>query len=194
MVIPDFTKNDVDMDAVRTTAKAEATDIFNSPKARQNRSYERIYHVTEQSHIAEHYMIEHHGYEADNRKYMDIKKDGITVDIKTSGNGTIVEQKEGLLNKLSGRRRGMLVADYIMGFDIINGVYKFRYYEKVPATHKKNDRVVNVGGYTFIIRDEFRNKLIRTDEATTFNWLLRNKDTELEARRSMLTTYGSEVL
>lgn len=130
-MIRDFTENDVDMEVVKKTATAEALAIFNSASAGHGRSYEQIYSVTEQSHIAERYMIEHEGYENDDRKYMDIKKDDVTVDVKTS-KGNIVDRKEELLKELAGRRGRIDVADYAIGFDVEDGVYKYRWYEPVP--------------------------------------------------------------
>lgn len=134
-MIRDFTENDVDMEVVRKTAMAEALAIFNSASARHGRSYEQIYSVTEQSHIAERYMIEHEGYENDDRKYMDIKKDDVTVDVKTS-KGNIVDRKEELLKELAGRRGRIDVADYAIGFDVEDGVYKYRWYEPVPGAQE----------------------------------------------------------
>jgi hypothetical protein len=78
-----FNKSDIP-DKVKLIRIIEETakSIFNSPQARRGRSFEKVCRCVSQGLVAEQYLIQCQGFEDDPGKYNDVKKDGVSWEIK----------------------------------------------------------------------------------------------------------------
>lgn len=182
--IPNFSAKDVDMVPVVEAAKLESQAIFDNESTRKGRTLEEIYDVNLASQIAEKFMIQKMGFEDDDRPFMDIIFNNTTIDIKTSPTGQVRVFKGKILEELSNRRAaGLLVADYIIGIDIIGGIYMPRFFSKVPT---------KVNKLQFVVVDRYKHSKIDTTPETLYNWLV-DKTNKSVAIKTMIQTYGVEV-
>lgn len=140
--VPSFTENDIDLSKAEKKSKIESNKIFNNNSTRRGRTFGQIYRVNLQSQIAECYCIEKLGFKDDKRPYMDVIKNGISVDVKTSTSG-ILTRKNDIIEEMSDRRnKGMMVADYILGFDIVGGIYIPRLFAAVGGKVKSRYPII----------------------------------------------------
>lgn len=80
-----FSIRDIDHSALARRAKEEATQIFNKPSTRRNRSFNEIFSTSLYGHVAEQYLIEKENFTDDPRPYKDvINKNGEHVEVKVT--------------------------------------------------------------------------------------------------------------
>lgn len=193
--IPNFSKRDVDMDKVAEATQIESQAIFDNKNTRKDkifdnldrkeRTFEEIYQVNLASQIAEKFLIQKMGFEDDPRPFMDVKFNGMTIDVKTSPTGQIRVFKNNILEDMSRKRdkQNLQVADYIIGIDIIGGMYIPRFFSKVPP---KSVRL------QFVIEDKYKASKIQTNPETVYKWLV-DKTNKTTAIKTMIQTYGVTV-
>lgn len=109
-----FHKNEVDKELLHESVMREAPGIYKNNNARRCRTWEEVYSDTEQGHVAELWLIQNAGFINDEEKYMDVKYNGETVEIKTSRkNENKIKTYVNLLNK---KRSTMNTANYVIQF------------------------------------------------------------------------------
>jgi len=192
--IKDFTAADiVDMDIVVENATTESQKIYDNPSTRKGRTFDEIYRVSLQSHIAEKHLIEKYDFDDDPRPYMDVIYNGQTIDVKTSING-IMNYKQKHLETLAEKNLwpNVVITDYVMGFDVKNEIYEYKFYEKVPTV-------------TFTVIDNVKASVVGNDIKGFYNQLKFNDDynekqnkkyshmNTKERHLAMLTSFGIKV-